>query len=70
MWHSSEWMNAFNINSPQQPGDTMAKKPLPKKDMNHLYQKMAQVNRSILLIWVTIIGLFLYVEYGWMIPTF
>ena len=39
------------------------KKPLPKKDMNHLYKVTKQLKDSVGLIWLTMVGYIIYLEF-------
>ena len=39
------------------------KKPLPKKDMNHLYKVTAQLRNVGVLLWATFVAYIVYVEF-------
>ena len=39
------------------------KKPLHKKDMNHLYKVTKQLKDSVGLIWLTMVGYIIYLEF-------
>jgi len=39
------------------------KKPLQKKDMNHLYKVTKQLKDSVGLIWLTMVGYIIYLEF-------
>ena len=41
----------------------MAKKPLPKKDMNHLYKATVQLRNVVLLVWFTLVAHFVYTTF-------
>ena len=41
----------------------MAKKPVPKKDMSHLYTLTKSLRNAVLLVWATFVAYIVYVEF-------
>jgi hypothetical protein len=41
----------------------MAKKPVPKKDMSHLYTLTKSLRNAVMLVWATFVAYIVYVEF-------